>query len=57
MDAVVSGERVLALSRPERLLAVRIILSAGGGVALIAERLHVSGKAAAELAARAGSAA
>ena len=61
VDAVVSGARALPLSRPERLLAARRILSAGGGVTLIAERLHVSGKAAAELAAlaagRAGNAA
>jgi hypothetical protein len=58
VDAVVCGERALPLSRPERLLAARKILSAGGGVTLISERLHVSSKVAAELAAgRAGSAA
>jgi len=61
VDAVVSGERALPLSRPERLLAARKILGAGGGVTLISERLHVSSKAAAELAdvaaGRAGSAA
>ncbi len=51
VDAVVSGERALPLSRPERLLAAEKILSAGGGVTLIGERLHVSGKVAAELAA------
>jgi hypothetical protein len=58
VDAVVCGERALPLSRPERLLAARKILSAGGGVTLISERLHVSNKVAAELAAGlAGSAA
>jgi hypothetical protein len=61
VDAVISGERALPLSRPERVLAARKILSAGGGVALISERLHISGKVAAKLAglaaARAGSAA
>jgi hypothetical protein len=50
VDAVVSGERALPLSRPERLLAARKILSAGGGVTLISGRLHVSNKVAAELA-------
>lgn len=61
VDAVVSGERALPLSRPERLLAVRKILGAGGGVTLISERLHVSSRVAAALAGlaagRAGSAA
>ena len=61
VDAVVSGERALPLSRPERLLAAQKILSAGGGVTLISQRLHVSNKVAAQLArlaaSRAGSAA
>jgi hypothetical protein len=61
VDAVVSGERALPLSRPERLLATQKILSTGGGVTLISERLHVSNKVAAKLAelaaGRAGSAA
>jgi hypothetical protein len=61
VDAVVSGERALPLSGPERVMAARKIVSAGGGIALIGERLHVSNKVAAALAeaaaARAGSAA
>jgi hypothetical protein len=50
VDAVVSGERALPLSEPERVLAAWKIISAGGGVTLIGERLHVSNKVAAALA-------
>ncbi|WP_021592042.1 hypothetical protein [Actinomadura welshii] len=53
IEIAASGSRPVALTHTERVLAAARILAAGGGVNVIAERLHVSGSTARRLAHRA----